>query len=72
MIKKWQKREGSKNSWIIRIDEIIKRTYELSAKNPNRVLHEVYESPGKLVCSVFKKKREIVNVLEKVRKLIGA
>ncbi|HUG67212.1 MAG TPA: N-6 DNA methylase [Pirellulaceae bacterium] len=35
-LKKWKKRAKSDNSWIVPVNEIVERGYDLSAKNPNR------------------------------------
>ncbi|MBT9170686.1 MAG: putative type I restriction enzymeP M protein [Actinobacteria bacterium] len=68
--KKWGKREISKNSWIIKIEDIIKRDYDLSAKNPNKVRGVVYRKPEELVKSVLEKEKEIERTLKNIRATI--
>jgi len=68
--KKWQKREASDNSWIVPAEEITKRDYDLSAKNPKKVTTVVYQSPEKIVETVLKKEKEIKRVLEDLRNKI--
>jgi type I restriction enzyme M protein len=65
--KKWQKREVSENSWIVKVEDIIKRDYDLSAKNPNKIKSVVYRKPEELVESVLKKEREIEKILRQLR-----
>jgi len=65
--KKWQKREISENSWVVKVDDIIKHDYDLSAKNPNKVKGVVYQKPEKLVKSVLKKEKEIEKILKKIK-----
>jgi hypothetical protein len=33
-----ERREISENSWIVKVEGIIKRNYDLNARNPNKVL----------------------------------
>lgn len=68
--KKWQKREISENSWVVKVEEIIERNYDLSAKNPNRTKSVVYRKPEELVKSILEKEKEIGNLLVEIRKII--
>lgn len=65
--KKWQKREISENSWIVKVEDIIKRDYDLSAKRPN-IPPPVYPEPEKLIKDVCKKEKEIEKILRKIKK----
>lgn len=65
--KKWQKREISENSWIVKVEDIIKRDYDLSAKNPNRPKGVVYRKPEELVKSILEKEKEIEEILRKLK-----
>lgn len=68
--KKWQKRKISGNSWIVKIEDIIKRDYDLSAKNPNRAKSVVYRKPEDLVKDVIKREKEIEKILGKIKKVL--
>lgn len=68
--KKWQKREISENSWIVKVEDIVKRDYDLSAKNPNRVKGVVYRKPKELVKTIVKKEKEIEKILRKIKKVL--
>lgn len=65
--KKWQKKEVSENSWVVKVEDIIKRDYDLSAKNPNRVKGIIYRKPEELVKSVLKKEEEIGKILDSLK-----
>lgn len=66
-IKKWQKREISENSWIVKVDEIVKRDYDLSARNPNKMKTVSYQKPEKLVEGVIEKEKEIGKILKQIK-----
>lgn len=68
--KKWQKREISENSWIVKVEEIINRDYDLSAKNPNKAKGVVYPKPEELIQGVLKKEKEIAKITEQVIDLL--
>jgi type I restriction enzyme M protein len=65
---KWQKREISENSWSVKVEDIIKRDYDLSAKNPNKTRVMVYRKPEELVRSVLEKEKEIEKILREIKK----
>jgi type I restriction enzyme M protein len=66
--KKWGKREVSKNSWTVKIEDIIKRDYDLSAKNPNKIKGVSYQKPEKLVKNVIEEERKIEKILGEIKK----
>jgi type I restriction enzyme M protein len=65
--KKWQKREVSENSWIVKIEDIIKNDYDLSAKNTNKSRNIIYREPNELLESVLNKEKEIEKILEGIK-----
>lgn len=68
--KKWQKREVSENSWTVKVEDIIKRDYDLSAKNPNKEKVTIHKSPKELVEGVLQKEKKIATIVKKVRNLL--
>ena len=68
--KKWQKREISENSWIVKIEDIIKNNYDLSAKNPNKTKMSTYELPEKIVEEIANKEKEIENLIIEIKKIL--
>ncbi len=67
---KWQKREISENSWIVKVEDIIKRNYDLSAKNPNKEKGIVYSNPKELVENVLNKEKKIEQILQNIKDLL--
>jgi len=68
---KWKNREVSENSWIVPIEEIIERDYDLTARNPNKKQETVYVEPEELVESILEKERRILEILEEFRNILG-
>ncbi len=60
---KWQVREEGENSWIVPIEEIIERGYDLSAKNPNRKDDYEHRPALELVQSIKAKEERIMDLL---------
>jgi type I restriction enzyme M protein len=69
---KWKKREISENSWVVPVEEIVKRSYDLTAKNPNRREEFEYKSPEELVASVIEKERAILKIAEEIQNLLNS
>ncbi|NHV98173.1 MAG: N-6 DNA methylase [Thaumarchaeota archaeon] len=68
---KWKNRKVSENSWIVSIEEIRERDYDLTARNPNRKQETVYAEPEELVESILEKERQILEILEEFRNILG-
>ncbi|MGC9201453.1 MAG: N-6 DNA methylase, partial [Thermoproteota archaeon] len=68
---KWKNKETSENSWIVPVEDIIKRDYDLTAKNPNKKQEVVRIAPEKLVEGLIVKERQILEILEGLRKLLS-
>jgi len=68
---KWKNREVSENSWIVSIEEIKERDYDLTARNPNTVEKVSYPEPEELVQSVLEKERQILKILEEFSNILG-
>lgn len=69
--KKWQKKEISENSWIVKAEDIIKHEYDLSAKNPNKAKDIVDKDPKELIKNVTEKEKRIKEILEKINNDLG-
>ena len=70
VLTKWQKREVSENSWIVSIDEIKARGYDLSPKNPNGADVEALLSPEELLGEIAKNQVEIDGVISSLKKIL--
>lgn len=69
---KWKNREISENSWIVAAEEVVKKDYDLTAKNPNREEEVVHKSPEELIGSVLEKEKTILRIAEEIQNLLGA
>ncbi|MBI4226171.1 N-6 DNA methylase [Candidatus Roizmanbacteria bacterium] len=66
----FQKREVSDSSWILSIDDIAKKGYDLSAKNPKKIADEVLLDPAEIVKKIRDNQKEIDNLVNKINKSI--
>jgi type I restriction enzyme M protein len=53
------------------VEEIIKRGYDLTAKNPNRREEAEYKSPEELIASIIEKEKAILEIADEIQKLVG-
>ena len=60
----------SEHSWIVSVEKIKERDYDLSAKNPNRVEEKELPSPVEIVAGLMEKEREILNIIEELKELL--
>ncbi len=67
---KWQNREISENSWIVKIDEIDKETYELTPRNPNKIEKKAYRSSGEILEDILREEGEVMALFEELRRLV--
>lgn len=68
---KWLKREISENSWIVRIEDIDKETYELTPRNPNKLNDKSYRPAGEILEEILREEEEVKRLLEELRGLVG-
>jgi type I restriction enzyme M protein len=68
---KWKNREVSEFSWIVKIDEVDKETYELTPRNPNNIKKKEYRPAGEILEDVLKEERDVMSLLEELRGIIG-
>lgn len=68
--KKWRKREISENSWVVKVEEIINRNYDLSAKNLHKKEAISYLPPDKIVESILNKEERIADILRKTKDIL--
>jgi len=69
---KWKKREISEYSWVVPVEEIVKRGYDLTAKNPNKKEELEYKTPEELVASVLEKEKMILEIAEEIQNLFNS
>ena len=71
VFEKWKKREVSDTSWISSIDDIRKRGYDLSPKNPTLSNVDELLSPSEIIIEIEKNQREIDGLLMSIKKIIN-
>ncbi|WP_048152402.1 class I SAM-dependent DNA methyltransferase [Palaeococcus ferrophilus] len=67
----WKKKALSENSWVVGIDKIKERDYDLSARNPNRKLTIEYPAPEEIIASLEEKERGISELLNEIKAVLG-
>lgn len=67
---KWEKRIEGENSWTVSVKEIIERSYDLSAKNPNRKDDYEHRPALELVQSIKAKEERIMDLLSELEAIL--
>jgi len=60
----------SERSWIVPVEEVKARGYDLTARNPNRKETEALPSPAEIVAGLLEREREILAILEELNELL--
>ena len=60
-----KKREESKNSWIVKVEDI--QNFDLSAKNPNKIKEEIFREPDEILTEMTENEIEIQKILENLK-----
>ncbi len=71
-LKKWKKRECGDNSWLVPLDELMKRGWDLSAKNPKRTSTADKRKPLELVESIKAKQERIAELANELEEVLTA
>lgn len=61
----------SERSWIVPVEEIKARGYDLTARNPNRPEAEALSSPVEIVARLLEREREILSIVEELDERLG-
>jgi len=61
----------SERSWIVSVDEIKARGYDLTARNPNRKETEALPPPMELVARLLEREREILSIVEELDEFLS-
>ena len=64
---KWKNRKFSEYSWIVPVEEIVKRGCDLSARNPHRKEEYKHKSPEILLSGIIEKEKQIREILDELR-----
>lgn len=62
---KFQEREVSDSSWVIKKEEI--KNYDLTAKNPNHAQNDIYQHPDELRKVIMDKEEKIKKILKEAK-----
>ena len=63
--------EPTEDAWIVPVDEIKARDYDLSARNPKRQEAETFRHPAEITASLLEKEREILSIIQELHELVG-
>lgn len=63
---RWKKREVTRFSWVEMAEEIIKRGYDLTARNLNRKEEYEHKSPEILLSGIIEKEKRISEILDEL------
>jgi type I restriction enzyme M protein len=63
-------RETTDKSWIVKVEEIIRNGYDLSARNPNRKTDHIQRSALEMVQSMKVKEQRIADLLEELEGIL--
>jgi type I restriction enzyme M protein len=69
-LKKFEKREISENSWIVGIEEIKKRDYDLTPKNPNKKEEIEYREPEEILKEIEEVDFEIKGIIKEIKNFL--
>lgn len=61
----------SERSWLVPIEEIIERNYDLSAVNPNTKASIEHRSPAIIAADIATKEKRILEIMEEVQELLA-
>ncbi len=63
--------EPTANSWIVPVEEIVARGYDLSARNPNHAAAERLPRPVELTASLLEDLRELQAIIAHLHEMVG-
>ncbi len=65
---KWKNRDISEYSWIVPVEEIINKEYDLTARNPNKKEEYEHKSPDVLLANIIERENQIIKILDELYK----
>jgi type I restriction enzyme M protein len=69
---KWESRTTGENSWLLPVEDIAKRGYDLSAKNPNRKADEDTRTPLEILEGIKTKQERIAELADEIEEVLVA
>lgn len=67
----WHEKAETKNSWIIPIERVVRESYNLDFKNPNKVFSKSYDSPTNLIYTLAKKQEGLLCKFQSLQSAIA-
>jgi type I restriction enzyme M protein len=63
---KWKNRDVSEFSWFESAEKIVKKGYDLTARNPNRKEEYEHKAPEVLLAEIIEKEKQIGEILDEL------
>ena len=70
VIRKSEEREIGENSWVVPVEEIAEKGFDMSARNPNRSDDYEHKPALELVQSLRAKEERVTELLEELERLL--
>lgn len=69
---KQKNRSVSEKSWFVKVEEVVKKGYDLTAKNPNKKDETEYKAPVDLISEIIEREKVVLKIAEEIQNLLGA
>jgi len=66
----YKKRTTTPNSWTVSVEEIKKRNYDISAKNPAKQIVALHQAPNEIIADIQSNDKSINKLLTEINQLI--
>jgi len=63
--------EATEHSWVVPVEEIKERGYDLTARNPTRPEGEILPSPVEITSQLLEKERSILGIIEELSEILS-
>lgn len=70
-LEKARTRAVSERSWLVPVEEIVERNYDLSAVNPNARAAVEHRSPAAIAADIAGKEQRILEIMEEIQELLA-
>jgi type I restriction enzyme M protein len=70
-LEKARARAVSERSWLVPVEEIVERNYDLSAINPNAKAAVEHRSPAAIAADIAGKEQRILEIMEEIQELLA-
>jgi len=68
---KWKGREISERSWVVSIEAVIDKGYDLTARNPTAKAKFEHKPVEELATSILRKERQIWEIVDQIQDILG-